>query len=286
MSNNALITEYSLYLRAERYLKPQTIENYCYEIELFVNWCLINNSSTDFSTVDFNKYFAYRYNNKCYTNTYTNKIQQYLISFYNFLEVKRYICFNPAIKLDKARAEQRIPNIFYLYEIDLIQKQFSTSIKDLRDSAIVELLLSTGLRITEVLNLTVSHYINDNYNVLCKGDFERLIVINGTAKQKINLYLSSRSEKSKYVFCNKFGGRLSVSYFNKTLKTVCKNVGITKKVSAHTFRHTFASLLFEGGANIIEVKDLLGHQTVKSTEIYTKINIEHLRKEMRNHPRW
>lgn len=287
MANSSLISAYTAYLLAVKYVKLSTRRIYLYEIVIFLDFFGAKDHNFDFSQVDHIKFLEYRYKNQNYKRTYTNKIMQYLLSFYNYLQADGHIPKIPGWLYEKARGEQRIPNTLSLYEFYLIEQQFDNTKTDARDGAIVETLLSTGLRVSEALNLKLADFKNEIIKVETKGGRERLIIINGIAREKINRYLKTRKLYSEYLFCNKKGGRLSTSYLDRMILKVCALAGIKKRISAHTFRHSYATLLYEGGANLIEIRDLLGHETVKNTEIYTKTAPEHLRKELaRCHPAW
>lgn len=277
---------YKSYLVTVKHYKLSTVDIHIHEISIFLSFFSANYSDRPFSDLIGTDYLEFRFK-KPYKRTYTNKIIQYLLTFYKYLLNEGRIAFIPGWLYEKARAESRIPNVLSMFELHLIENSFSSSETDLRDNAIIESLLSTGLRISELLGITLNEYKNESIIVNTKGDKQRMVILNEYARKKIDAYLKIRKPLSVLLFCNKEGKKLTVSYIDKMLLKVCKEVGIKKRISAHSLRHTYASLLMEGGANIIEVRDLLGHSSVTSTEIYTKTSTEHLRKELqRSHPAW
>jgi len=288
MTKSPILSRYKVYLTSVRFLKEETINNQLYEISIFLNYLGVKDQDFDFEAVDPIKYFEFRYLDKNYTIAYTNKIIQNLLSFYKYMEDEKIIANIPWWLFETGRPEEKIPVFLNMYEVHLIENQFSNSQKDVRDAAIVSALLSTGLRISELLDLKLNDYLNDQLRAQSKCGRERMVIINPRTRLKIATYLKIRKKQLGYfLFCNNSGGRLSRNYIDMMVKRVCKAAGITKKVSAHTFRHTYAQLLLEGGANLIEARDLLGHVSVTSTMHYSKASVEHLRKEMAlAHPSW
>jgi site-specific recombinase XerD len=287
MANSKVINNFKDHLIAVRYLNGGTVKNYCYEIGIFLNYLQEQEVETSYETVNFTSYLKFR---SAKSKGTTNNIIKSLKSFYNYLHEEQLVKHNVAERLETVNTGKKIPRILTGDDLYYIFEQFNScfSETDLRNVAIIETLYSTGCRINELLTMNVGVFKNENSSVIGKNDSERLVIFNGVAKKRIEKYLSIRKIKSNYLFTNLKGEKLSSRYIDKMIIDVCKNAEIPFKVTPHTFRHTFASHLYEGGANIIQIKDLLGHATVTTTEIYTTyVGVELLRKELQlNHPRW
>lgn len=285
MLKSELLRLFKHYMKAILHYKTATINNRVYETSIFLLYAENNALLGRLEAVNFSDYLYFRYQKKVYTRTYTNKIIQNLRFLYKWLHEDGIIKHNPALLLETSVPEKRIPTVLTMYEIYLLEKTFENTITGLRNAAIFETLLSTGLRISECLNLTVNDLMATHAKTMGKGSVERLIIINEAARAKIKHYLMVRTVDSQYLFCNTNGTKLTRTYYNQVLKTKAMEAGLKKKVTPHTLRHSFATLLYEGGSNLIEIRNLLGHASVTTTEIYSKINVEHLRGAIRHHPR-
>lgn len=286
MAKTAVINNFKMYLIIDRHYKPSTIKNYMYEIEIFYNYINSKSIIINYEAVNFTDYLMFR---AAKSKGTTNNIIKALKVYYNYLAHEKIITKNIGDALEMVDVGKKIPRILDCYQLHCIFEQFDNAKTetDLRNAAVLETLYSTGCRINEVLTMEVGIY-NATSTVIGKNDAERIVLFNSLAKKRIEKYLAVRKNKSKLLFTNLKGGKLSAKYVNKIIDEVCKAAEVPFKVTAHTFRHTFASHLYEGGANIIEIKELLGHRTVTTTEIYTTyVGVELLRKELQlNHPRW
>lgn len=282
---NTIIKDYKVYLQAVKHLQKGTVSNRVLEISKFLLFVGPVNDFKPLETVDFNQYFAHRYTGRNYKRSYTNNIVCFLKDFYNYLFESGFIVNNPAVLIDKSSPEESLPDILTMEEYHMLLKQFGSNTKDIRDLALIETLFSTGMRISECLSIRTDQLGLGGVSIVGKGNSQRLKIINPAASKTINAWLKVRPTGC-YLFCNMKGSPLSRVYVNAMIKAKCCKAGITKQISAHSFRHFFATILLEGGANLFEVSNLLGHESVKSTEIYTKISVNHLRDEMRHHPRW
>jgi integrase/recombinase XerD len=288
MTNRGVINNFNTYLYAVRYLNQTTIKNYTYEIKLFLEYLENNNLSEKYHAVNFTEYLKYRGANLKSKGTVNNYIKAVKI-FYQFLLEERIIKTDYSETLESITPTYKIPYILNCYQLHCIFNQFTKhSETSYRDIAILETLYSTGCRVNELLNMKMYDYKIEASSVIGKNNCERLVIFNKLAIKRIEFYQSNRKVDSDLMFTNLNGVKLSAKYINKMIDEVCIKALIPFKVTAHTFRHTFATHIYEGGANIIQVKDLLGHQTVATTEIYAHIvGVEHLRKELQlKHPRW
>lgn len=285
MEKLKLINNFRYFLGYEKYLNRATINNFSYEVGLFIDF----KSDYNFAEVNFTDYLKFRQSKKVLSSGTVNNIIKALKNFYSFLHAEKLIEEDITYKLESIKERHKIPNILNCYQIYCIFEQFKTHTEtSLRDAAIIETLYSTGCRIEELLSMPNGLHERENSTVIGKNDTERLVIFNSLAKNRINNYLAHRKCLSSYLFCNLKGKKLSQKYVNDMLEAIRIKAEIPFKVTAHTFRHSFAAHMMEGGANIIQVKDFLGHKTVKTTEIYTQfVEINHLRKELQlHHPRW
>ena len=210
-------------------------------------------------------------------------------SFYNFLLLSDIIESSPAEHILPPKAARHLPDTLSVEEIDRIISTIDHSTtKGLRDRAILEVLYSCGLRVSELCELKLSDlFFGEGYiRVTGKGDKQRLVPISGIARDRIQLYLEQRhtdhrSEES--VFLNNRGTKLTRVMIFTIIKQATKLAGIDKKISPHTLRHSFATHLLEGGADIRQVQELLGHENILTTEIYTHLDTTHLRETVQKH---
>jgi integrase/recombinase XerD len=214
-------------------------------------------------------------------------------SFFNFMLLEEMIELSPAEHIAAPKPSRALPDTLTIEEIDsMISSIDSTTAKGLRDRAILELLYSCGLRVTELCDLKIGDlFFGEGYiRVVGKGDKQRLVPISGVARDRIQLYMElrpGRKSSVEYLFLNnraKPKPLTRVMVFT-IIKQAALRAGITKQVSPHTFRHSFATHLLEGGANIRQVQELLGHESILTTEIYTHLDDSHLRETLEEHLR-
>ncbi|MBO7195670.1 MAG: tyrosine-type recombinase/integrase, partial [Alistipes sp.] len=212
-------------------------------------------------------------------------------SFYNYLLLEEQIENSPAEFVEAPKANRQLPDTLSTEEIDRIINSIDTSTtKGLRDSAILELLYSCGLRVSELCDLKLGDlFFGEGYiRVIGKGDKQRFVPISGIARERILRYKEHRQGATKSedtLFLNNRGKRLTRVMIFTIIKQATLRAGIDKKISPHTFRHSFATHLLEGGANIRQVQELLGHENILTTEIYTHLDNSHLRETLEEHMR-
>ena len=204
-------------------------------------------------------------------------------SFYNYLLINDKIEQLPTDNIENPRLDRTLPDVLTVEEIDAMLATFDmTTSKGCRDSAMVEVLYSCGLRVSELTSLKISDlFFGEGYiRIVGKGDKQRLVPISSIARDKIQLYMDHRSPASRSeatLFLNNRGKPITrVMVFN-IIKQAALLAGIDKQISPHTLRHSFATHLLEGGANIRQVQELLGHESILTTEVYTHVNRKHLR---------
>ena len=204
-----------------------------------------------------------------------------LKSFFGFMEIEGRIQVNPADTIDPPKISRHIPVVLSVEEIDRIMNSVDLSEPEgQRNRAILEVLYSCGLRVSELISLRISDLFFDEsfIRVIGKGDKQRLVPIGEPAMQAVKLYLSQTrrayvSKKAEDIlFLNRRGGKLSRQMIFLMIKSQCEKAGITKEISPHTFRHSFATHLVENGADLRAVQQMLGHESIITTEIYTPLD--------------
>lgn len=210
-----------------------------------------------------------------------------LRTFYKYLLTEDLISNNPVQLIEGPKLRRTLPDVLSTEEIDAMMFSIDLSKPEgVRNKAIVEILYSCGLRVSEVVNLKISNLFFDvgYIRVIGKGDKERLVPVGNEAvkhvliyKDQIRTHLKIKPNNENYLFLNRWGSHLSrVSVFTM-IKQLAKNIDLKKDISPHTFRHSFATHLVEGGANLRAVQEMLGHASITTTEIYTHLNRQYLR---------
>ncbi len=228
------------------------------------------------------QYLAWLFDRGCKKSTQARVLSS-LKSFYEYLQLVDVVDSSPVEYISSPRISRHLPDVLSEEEIDRIISSIDISTpKGLRDRAIVELLYSCGLRVSEATNIRMSDlFFGEGYiRVIGKGDKERMVPISALARERIHLYLEVRDEKggnSDTLFLNNRGKALTRVMVFTLLKRATELAGVQKSVSPHTLRHSFATHLLEGGASIRQVQEMLGHESITTTEIYTHLNAERLR---------
>lgn len=217
-------------------------------------------------------------------------------AFHRFLVNEEYVENNPTVNLDFPKLTRYLPHCLSATEVESILMQPDLAIpRGLRDRAMLEFLYATGTRISELLQMTLPNLFLDEafVRVLGKGSRERIVPIGGQAVHFTRRYLAevrpsvaARGKRVDVLFLNARGGALSRMGFWKILRAYVVSAGISKRVSPHTFRHSFATHLIEGGADLRAVQEMLGHADISTTQIYTHLDREYLKEVHRSfHPR-
>lgn len=216
-------------------------------------------------------------------------------SFFKFLTIDGYIENNPAELLESPKIGIHLPEVLSVNEIDdMIQAIDMEKAEGQRDRAMIETLYGCGLRVSELVNLEISKIsVDEGYLVVRgKGNKERLVPMSDTAIAEIEAYLPDRSTlpikagDENILFLNRRGGRLTRERIFQIVKSLAENAGIRKSISPHTLRHSFATHLLEGGANLRAIQQMLGHESIATTQIYIHLDRSSLRSDiLRYHPR-
>ncbi len=208
-------------------------------------------------------------------------------SFYNFLIYKNILEKDPTALLESPKIGLRLPEVLNVDEIDKLIARIDLSKEEgHRNKAIIEVLYGSGIRVSELINLKLSNmHIDEGYMLVeGKGNKQRLVPLSNESIQQINLWMMDRSQLAikqdfqDYLFLNRRGSALTRAMIFEIVKRLTELAGIHKKVSPHTFRHSFATHLLENGANLRAIQQLLGHESITTTELYTHVDMNYLRK--------
>ncbi len=230
------------------------------------------------------------------TSTSVSRYASSVRGFFSYLKQQDYIKNNPTSNLPSTKLSRNLPSVLSFNEIEkILDKPNTKNNLGLRDKAILEVLYSSGLRVSEAINLKISDlFLEDEViRVIGKGSKQRIIPIGSSARKWIKEYLikvrpllQKRMKSENLVFLNSKGSRLSRMAIWKIVKKYCNEAGIDKEVHPHTFRHSFATHLLEGGADLRAVQEMLGHSDISTTQIYTHIDREYVKQVHRDfHPR-
>jgi integrase/recombinase XerD len=215
-------------------------------------------------------------------------------SFFSYLVTEGKIAENPAALIDSPQAGMILPDVLTTVEIDRIEAEIDlSSPSGHRNRAIIETLYGCGLRVSELVNLRLTdlHFRDGFITVTGKGDKQRLVPVNSGTIREISFYMTIRNsmpviKDPNILFLNRRGRKLSREMIYTIIKELTRKAGITKRVSPHTFRHSFATHLVQAGADLRAVQEMLGHESILTTEIYTHIDRIYLRDEiLEHHPR-
>ena len=292
---------YNKYLKYEKNLTPNTILAYRNDLLLMMDF-FIKNKVCDVSEISllvFRSFLKFLDKYQYSSRTLLRKFSSY-INYFKFLEKNSLISVQLSQAISLPKTEKRFYSFLSETEIkDLLVAIGESNNFEIRDSAIFELFYSTGARISEITGITLGKIdiINNEIEVFGKGRKARTVYLNRVASDKLNLYLNIRNsflfdsknktyKKNNYLFLNKNGGTLSSRFIRVLLDKYLKKAQINKKISPHGLRHSFASHLLQEGAGIRVVQELLGHENVSTTQIYTHLNLKKLKKDYEKfHPR-
>ena len=296
MSWENSIKEFKYYLKVERSLADNSVNAYIRDIRKLANFSSkIKVNELNISVNEIREFIA-DLNSKNISARSQARIISGVKAFFKYLIIEDYITNDPTMLIDNPKIGLKLPEVLGVDEIELIISSIDLSNKQgERNRAILETLYSCGLRVTELINLKISNInFKEGYiKVIGKGDKERLTPIGSNALKYISIYVNEVRIHQKisknhedFVFLNNRGSKLSRVMIFTLIKRIVDKVGIKKKVSPHTFRHSFATHLIEGGADLRAVQEMLGHESITTTEIYTHLDRDYLRSNiMQFHPR-
>lgn len=285
------IQGYKTYIRIEKNLSANSVEAYVRDITVFANFILRKYDVLP-TEVDEDMISQYLVHLNTIQHKRTSQARELsgVKSFYNYLLMTDKIEQSPAEFITAPKSRRELPDVLTVEEVErIIGSIDTTTIKGRRDRAMLEMLYSCGLRVTELISLRMSDlFLGEGYiRVMGKGNKQRLVPIGRLAQEWLMQYLDDRRELLKdkttkggnvqAVFLSNRRTELTRVMIFTIIRNATKDAGITKTVSPHTFRHSFATHLYTGGASIRQVQDMLGHQSITTTEIYTHLDPEHLR---------
>lgn len=295
---NELLKEYLTVLKLEKNLSQNTINSYKNDITKLLEFLENSYGIKDENEIDY-KILIKFYKNISELGISGTTAARYLSShksYFGYLKTQNYIEKDPTEKVTSPKLSRKLPPVLSFQEIEKILDAPNTKIEaGLRDKALLEIMYSSGLRVSEALNLHLNDLIFTEgiIRVFGKGSKERIVPIGDSAIEWVNKYLSEsrpflekRGKSLNFVFLNMRGTKLSRMGIWNIVDKYSKEAGIEKGVHPHTFRHSFATHLLEGGADLRSVQEMLGHADISTTQIYTHIDREYIKQVYRDfHPR-
>ncbi len=285
------------YLRVERNMSPNTLSSYCSDVRELIDYLKYRTGADDISPIkitkeDIREYLQFRSEQKdSITKRTQARILSSLRSFFGWLVLEKEIEEDPCDGIDSPKIGRYLPSVLSVEEVNAIMESVDRSKwTGVRDRAILELLYGCGLRVSEASSVRISDvFLEDGFlRIVGKGNKQRLVPMGDQAADATSAYISVRPcpASKKYedvLFLNKNGTGLSrISIFNMVKKQAVL-AGVNKEISPHTFRHSFATHLIEGGADLRAVQDMLGHESVLTTEIYTHIDSSTWQRDILEH---
>lgn len=288
---------YKAWLQLEKSLADNSVQAYLHDIEMLTSYLLAKEDlkKPDEITLKDLEKFVQWIHELGMTPTSQARIISGLRSFYKYCLLEQLSSTDPTVLLEAPKLKRLLPDILSFEEIEAIIAEIDMSKPEGgRNKAILETMYSCGIRVSELVNLKISClYLDVGFiKVIGKGDKERLVPIGSDAIKYINIYRNNirchipiKKGEEDILFLNRRGSRLSRVMIFLMLKDLVKKAGITKNISPHTFRHSFATHLVEGGADLRAVQEMLGHESITTTEIYTHLDREYLRNTLQQfHP--
>lgn len=296
--SGSYIRGFKAYLKIERSLSKNSIAAYESDVEKLYQYLEISGRKQSILELQLNDLRAFLkwLNEFSITATTQSRIISGVKAFYKYLLLEDMISSNPTELLEAPKIGRKLPVSLSIIEIDEMISCIDMSLPSgARDKAIIETLYGCGLRVSELTELKLSNIYEEEQfvRVIGKGNKERLVPIGKSALKYISIYtnevrnhLNIKKEAEDIVFLNNRGGKMSRIWVFKIVKDLVAKAGIQKNVSPHTFRHSFATHLVEGGADLRAVQEMLGHESITTTEIYTHLDREYLRDTILTyHPR-
>lgn len=281
-----ILDEYHLYLKLEKSLSVNTIEAYESDLQKLVSYLSEAHVEIEKASTEILRDFIIEISTLGIHPRSQARILSGIKSFYHFLIYKNVIDDDPTLLLETPKIGFRLPEVLSIHEIDDIVLAIDLSKPEgQRNKAIIEVLYGSGLRVSELINLQLSKlYLDEGYMLVeGKGSKQRLVPLSPQALKQIELWkidrnlLDIKKGQEDFVFLNRRGTKLTRDMIFKIVKELTMLAGIRKNVSPHTFRHSFATHLLENGANLRAIQQLLGHESITTTELYTHMDVHFLR---------
>ena len=283
------IEKYLDYLKYERKLSSNTYNSYRDNLKKFNEFF----KEKELVKLDANQIRDFLYQDNINARTRSHYLTV-INSFYNYLLDNGYIKDVPTQTIKLPKLEKKLPEYLTIEEVDKLFNITPTNPLEYRNIAMLETIYATGMRVSELVNLKISDidFNEDIIRVMGKGNKERIVPINKSSHNTLKTYIEEhrnfllRTNDSEYVFINNFGKKISRVGFFKIIKLLCKENGIDKNVSPHTLRHSFATHLLNNGADLRIIQELLGHSNLTTTQIYSHLSNQKIKRDYENHPRY
>jgi len=292
------INGFRSYLKLEKFLSPNSVQAYLQDMDKLHQFAvsLVPERKPETISIQDLKAFIQWVNELGMTPASQARILSGIKAFYKFMLMENLLSHDPSELIEAPRLQRKLPDTLNILEIDALIAAIDLSKPDgMRNKTMLEVLYSCGLRVTELVTLKISNlYLEDDFiRILGKGNKERLVPIGGQASkllkiwlEELRVHLDVKKGQEDYVFLSKRGSALSRVMVFMIIKNLAEKIGLKKSISPHTFRHSFATHLIEGGADLRAVQEMLGHESITTTEIYTHLDREYLRETIvQYHPR-
>ena len=287
-----IIRSYQRYLKLQRGYSPNTLDAYIRDLLKLINYLEdVDKHVLDVELADLQHFAASLHDIGIHARSQC-RILSGVRSFFRFLELEGYRDDDPSELLESPILGEHLPEVLSTEEVDMLENAIDLSKwEGQRNRTIIEVLFSCGLRVSELVNLKLSDlFLKEQYvRVVGKGSKERLVPISPRAIKELDYWFMDRSNmkikpgEEDYVFLNRRGAHLTRVMILIMIKETALAAGIQKTISPHTLRHSFATALLEGGADLRAIQAMLGHETIGTTEIYTHIDMSTLREQILNH---
>ena len=293
---NRYIKEFVSYLKIEKGLAENSIFAYQNDVAKLHDFSIsIDKNAEQISYNDLKLFIAALYDLGLSARTQARIISG-IKQFYGYLLLENYITVDPSELLDQPKIGRKLPEVLTIEEIDrLIDALDMSKTESHRNKAIIETLYSCGLRVSELVNLRFSDlFFEEGFiRVIGKGNKERLVPVSASVEKEISIYndhirrhQNIKKGDENVVFLNRRGGKLTRVMIFTIIKDLAERISLQKTISPHTFRHSFATHLLEGGANLRAIQEMLGHESITTTEIYTHLDQRYLKEAILSfHPR-
>ena len=290
-----IVSRYRRYLKLEKGYSANTLDAYMRDVDKLLRYLAVEQVDVLDVKLEDLEHFAAFISDLGIGPRSLARILSGVRQFYRFLVIDGYLEVDPTELLESPKQPDHLPEVLSTAEVDLLEQAIDLSKwEGHRNRAIIEVLFSCGLRVSELTNLKLSNlYIEEQYiRVMGKGSKERLVPISPRALDELNYWFANRNVmkikpgEEDYVFLNRRGQHLTRTMILIMIKRYAVEAGIKKTISPHTLRHSFATSLLEGGADLRAIQAMLGHESIGTTEIYTHIDTSTLRQEiLEHHPR-
>ena len=291
-TSSNLIRKYQRYLKLEKGYSPNTLDAYIRDVDKLLKFLSDEEKTPQEAKLEDIENFAAAVCDLGIGARSLARILSGVRQFYRFLVLDGYMEADPTELLESPKQPQHLPEVLSTAEVDMLERAIDLSKwEGHRNRAIIEVLFSCGLRVSELTHLKLSNLYREEQfvRVMGKGSKERLVPISPKALQELDYWFADlnpmkiKEGEEDYVFLNRRGAHLTRTMILIMIKNCARDAGIKKTISPHTLRHSFATALLEGGANLRSIQAMLGHESIGTTEIYTHIDTTTLREEILNH---